>query len=182
MMKKILLILADGFEEVEALGSADFLTRCGFGVTLAGLNGEPVAGAHGIRVLPDMQLSEAKVQDYAAVLLPGGMPGSVNLYNSDLVLETVKMFYQSGRIVAAICAAPMVLGRAGLLCNRRFTIYPGVEDGLNGAQPTGNAVESDGRIITGRGPGLTFKFAEKVAAELGAGAEAREVVRGMLLE
>lgn len=181
-MKKILLILADGFEEVEALGSADFLKRCGFDVVLAGLKGANVTGAHGIRVIADALLSEVKVHDFAALILPGGMPGSVNLYNSDLVLETVKGFYQSGRIVAAICAAPMVLGRAGLLCNRKFTIYPGVEDGLNGAVPTNNAVESDGRIITGRGPGLTFKFAERVATELGAGAEAREALRGMLLD
>lgn len=181
-MKKILLILADGFEEVEALGCADFLKRCGFEVTLAGMKRDTVTGAHGIRVIADLVLAEVKAQDFAALVLPGGMPGSVNLYNSDLVLETVKSFYQSGRIVAAICAAPMVLGRAGLLCNRKFTIYPGVEDGLNGAAPTGNAVESDGRIITGRGPGLTFKFAERIAVELGAGAEAKEVMRGMLLD
>ncbi len=181
-MKKILFILADGFEEVEALGSADFLKRCGFEVVLAGLKREEVIGAHGIRVLTDSLLEEEKVSDYAALVLPGGMPGSLNLYNSDLVLETVKGFYQSGRIVAAICAAPIVLGRAGLLCNRKFTIYPGVEEGLNGAVPTNGGVESDGRIITGRGPGLTFKFAEKIAMELGCGSEAREVMRGMLLE
>ena len=181
MAKKILIILADGFEEVEAFGMVDFLRRTGLEVVTAGLMKVAVAGAHGIKVTADTTLAAVRVQEFDALALPGGMPGSMNLFESDKVLEAVQCAYQSGRIVAAICAAPIVLGRAGLLVNRTFTCYPGFEQKMNGVKPTSRMVECDGRVITGKGPGAVFMFAAKIAAELGCSGEAEKTAAGMFV-
>ena len=168
-MKKVLLLLASGFEEIEALGTCDVLRRLGVEVTLAALSGREVAGAHGIRVLADAELGGINADDFDALILPGGMPGAVNLLTvKDLVLE----FAREGKITAAICAAPIVLSAAGVLRGRTFTMYPGFEKYLNdGEVPTGGAVECDGTVVTGRGPGATSFFAAEVARALGVPAE-----------
>ncbi|MDD4817648.1 MAG: DJ-1/PfpI family protein [Victivallaceae bacterium] len=181
MVKKILMVLADGFEEVEAFGTVDFLRRTGLDVVTAGLKRVAVSGAHGIKTTADTTLAAVRVQEFDALALPGGMPGSMNLYESDSVLEAVQCAYQSGRIVAAICAAPIVLGRAGLLVNRTFTCYPGIEQRMTGVKPTSRMVECDGRVITGKGPGATFMFAAKIAAELGCGAAAVKAAAEMFV-
>ncbi len=177
MNKKILLILAEGFEEVEALGSVDFLRRCGFDVCIAGLTQVKVASSRKVIVVADTTLAATNPADFDVLLLPGG---SMTLYESDAALLAVKSAYQANKLIAAICAAPAVLCRAGLLMNRTFTCYPGMEPYLNGAKPTGKMVEVDGRIITGRGPAATFLFAAKIASELGFEAKAKEVMSAML--
>jgi len=181
MNKKILMILADGFEEIEALGVADFLRRCEFTVILSGLNQVAVTGSHDIRITADTTLAATKPSEFDALILPGGTPGSQYLYDSNAVLAAVQSAYQSGRIVAAICAAPIVLARAGLLVNRTFTANPAAEKGLSGAKPTGKMVECDGRIITAKAPGATFAFAAKIAAALGAEDVAKKTAAAMFL-
>ena len=170
MKKNIVILLADGFEEIEALVPADVLRRLGFQVTLAAVGGErTVAGAHGIRVTADARLTELPQDGFDAVILPGGMPGSRNLRDSALVLSRVRAMTEAGRIVAAICAAPIALAKAGVLAGRRYTMYPGFEPEMPSA-PTGNLVERDGDLITGKGPGAAFAFAAEIASALGADA------------
>jgi len=182
--QKVLVILADGFEEVEALGTADFLRRLEFPVTLAGVGKTELAAAHGVRVVADRRLADCAGEDFAAVVLPGGLPGATNLRDSALVREVVRRAAGAGCVVAAICAAPIVLAAAGLLENRRYTIYPGCERLQVGmaAAPSRELVEVDGRIVTGKGPGATFLFAAAVAGLLGASGSEIDALRdGMFL-
>ena len=168
--QKILLILADGFEEVEALGTVDFLRRLEFPVTLAGVGKTELTAAHGVRVTADRRLADCAGEDFAAVVLPGGMPGAANLRDSALVREVLQRAAAAGRVTAAICAAPIALAAAGLLEGRRFTIYPGCERYQPGmpTAPSTALAEVDGTVITGKGPGATFHFAAAIARALGA--------------
>ena len=118
-MAKVLLLLAPGFEEIEALGTCDVLRRLGVEVTLAALDGREVAGAHGVRVVADAELAALEVAKFDAVVLPGGMPGAVNLL---AVKDLVRDFAEKGKVTAAICAAPLVLSAAGVLKGRTFTM------------------------------------------------------------
>jgi len=164
-MSKVLLLLAPGFEEIEALGTCDVLRRLGVEVTLAALDEREVAGAHGMKIVADALLDGLDPEPFDAVVLPGGMPGAVNLLAAkDLVLA----FAREGKVTAAICAAPIVLSAAGVLKGRTFTMYPGFGKYLGpGEEPTGRLVESDGTVVTGKGPGATFFFAAAVARALG---------------
>jgi DJ-1 family protein len=164
-MAKTLLLLAPGFEEIEALGTCDVLRRLGVEVTLAALGEREVAGAHGMRVVADAALKGLDTAPFDAVVLPGGMPGAVNLL---AVKDLVADFARRGKVTAAICAAPIVLSAAGVLEGRVFTMYPGFGKYLrDGEKPTGRMVESDGTVVTGKGPGATFRFAAAVARALG---------------
>ena len=181
MGKKIMLLLAPGFEEIEALGTCDVLRRLKFDVTLTALSGIEVAGAHGMHVAADAELNKIDKVGFDAVVFPGGMPGAVNLL---AVKELAREFAAAGKVVAAICAAPIVLSAAGVLKGRAFTMYPGFGKYLNaGEKPTGRLVEVDGNIVTGKGPGATFFFAAAVARALGATpAETGEVLSSMFVD
>lgn len=170
MKKTIAVLLADGFEEIEALAPADVWRRLGFEVILTSINGaEQVTGAHGIQVKADALLADISADTLDAVVLPGGMPGSKNLRDSECVLALVRTMAADGKVAAAICAAPIVLERAGVLSGVRYTMYPGFEAEMSSA-PTGNLTEVCGNIVTGKGPGAAFAFAACVAAKLGADA------------
>ena len=170
-MKKAIVFLANGFEEMEATGTVDILRRGGIDTkTVSITDDRKVIGAH------NMEYTDAD-----ALILPGGMPGASNLNNSEPVKEALLQQYREGRIVAAICAAPMVLGGLGLLKGRKATCYPGFEPKLIGATVTGEAVEVDGNVVTGRGPGLVFNFGLALVSVLKGDAVAEEVAAGLLL-
>jgi len=169
-MQKILLILADGFEEIEALGTADILRRLKFEVVLAGLTARNVTASHGVRVTADALLAEIDPAEFAAAVLPGGLPGATNLRADDRVRDLLRSFHSAGKVTAAICAAPIVLARAGLLDNCRFTMYPA--EGLfqylgAGLRPLPDLAVTDGTVVTGKGPGATPAFAAAIARALG---------------
>lgn len=180
-MKKAYLFLATGFEEMEAIGTIDILRRGGIDAqTVSITNDHKVSGAHDIEVTADCILKETDFSDADALILPGGMPGSKNLDGCDALRELLIKQYKADKIVAAICAAPLVLGKLGLLKGRKATCYPGFEQTLIGAKVTGKAVEKDGHVITGKGPGLVIPFGLKLVEAIKNSAVAEEVAAGLL--
>lgn len=163
----VYVYLAQGFEEIEALATVDFLRRCEIEVVTAGVGSQDVTGAHNITVLADT-IDSMLVQsdDVEAVVLPGGMPGTLNLEKSKYVQEMLDFAYEKGIVIAAICAAPSVLGKKGMLKNKKATCFPGFEEFLQGATFTGSAVEVDENIITSKGAGCTIDFAAVIAEKL----------------
>ncbi len=181
-MKKAFVFLADGFEEIEAIGTIDILRRGGVEVTTVSITDNLiVTGAHQISVTADATLAGTVLQGADALILPGGMPGASNLNSSETVKEALLQQYREERIVAAICAAPMVLGGLGLLKGRKATCYPGFEQKLIGAEVTGDPVVVSGHVITGKGPGLVFDFALALLAAIKNEATAEEVAAGLLV-
>lgn len=158
-MKKVYLFLADGFETVEALAPVDVMRRAGLQVvTVSIMENRNVVSAHGITVMADTMFGECDFTDADALVLPGGSEGTENLSAYEPLRAELSRVCAEGNLVAAICAAPMVFGRMGLLNGRRTTCYPGCEVELNGAEYTANAIEKDENIITACGPGLSFDF------------------------
>ncbi len=181
MSKKIVIILADGFEEIEAITPADIWMRLGFNMTLAGMESTAVKGAHGIVFDTGCKLSSVDPEAVDAVVLPGGMPGSLNLKNSDAVITFLKKANSAKSLICAICAAPIALGHAGLLDGRKFTCYPGFEEQIPEGEYTAEQAETDGTVVTGKGPGASFDFAAAVAIALGkTEAEIEDLFDGMM--
>jgi len=173
-MKKAIVFLANGFEEMEALGTVDILRRGGIEVTTVSITTDPVViGAHNVPVTADTTLNNALLNDADALILPGGMPGASNLNDSETVKEALLGQYREGRIVAAICAAPMVLGGLGLLKGRKATCYPGFEERLFGAKVSPKGVVTDGNITTATGMGVATRFGLELVRLL-RGAEAAD--------
>ncbi|MBO7148144.1 MAG: DJ-1/PfpI family protein [Lentisphaeria bacterium] len=181
-LQQVILVLAEGYEETEAIGTADVLKRIGFKVILAGLNSEIVTSSAGTRIVTDCLFKDADLDAAAGLILPGGLPGSTNLRDSDEVIRALQYMDQKGKITAAICAAPIVLERAGLTKNRTVTGYPGCDQGIEGLSFSGNRTECDGTVVTGKGPGVSFEFAAAVAKALGASDEKiNAVMNGMFV-
>ena len=158
MSKTIAILLADGFEEIEALAPAEVWRRLGFDVILTATgSSEMVSGAHGIMVKADARLADISTDTLDAVILPGGMPGSKNLRDNERVLNLIRTMVAADKVAAAICAAPIVLEKAGVLTGVRYTMDPGFEAEMSSC-PTGNLTEVCGNIITGKGPGAAFAF------------------------
>lgn len=163
----VYLFLANGFEEIEALCVLDFLRRAGAEAKTVGVNGKIACGSHGIDVICDMTENELDLNsDFDMVILPGGMPGSVNLDNSLVVDTMVKRAYKENKLLCAICAAPFILGKRGMLKNKRATCYPGFENQLEGAIIVNEGVVRDGNIITGRAMGSSHDFALEIVEAL----------------
>ena len=167
-MPKVLVPLAQGCEELEAVTIVDILRRANIHVVTAGLDENPVQASRGVMLIPDTTLDEALKSDYAMVILPGGLPGADNLGADSRINALLKKMAESGRFAGAICAAPRVLAKVGLLDGKKATGYPGFIDG--GKFPkvnyTGTAVQRDGHIITGRGPGTAMDFALEIVEML----------------
>ncbi len=175
----VYVLLADGFEEIEALTPVDFLRRAGVQVTTVSLSGGPVLGAHGIQVNADKRLSDLDFSDAKMVVLPGGMPGTTHLDECPRMTEILTSVYKRGGMLAAICAAPMVLGKRGFLEGKYAICYPGFESELIGAQLSPSPVVRDGRIITAKSAGVAWLFSYTLAEAL-VGKEASEKVRAGL--
>jgi 4-methyl-5(b-hydroxyethyl)-thiazole monophosphate biosynthesis len=158
MGKRVLVLLAQGCEDLEAVTAIDLLRRAAVDVVTAGLDEKAVVGSRRTVIVPDTSLDQALDSEFDMVVLPGGMPGSQNLADDARVIDLVKRMAGAGRFTCAICAAPMVLAKAGVLEGKRATCYPGVLEGL-GLKPTGEAVCRDGHVITSRGPGTAMDFA-----------------------
>lgn len=159
-MGTVYVFFADGFEEVEAFTSVDVLRRAGLNLEMVSVTpDEIVTGAHDVPVLCDMNIANCDFYDAELVLLPGGMPGAAILEQSPELRKLILKFAEQDKPIAAICAAPMILGKLGLLKGRKATCYPGFEQYLEGADFTDAPVERDGNIITGKGPGAAMEFA-----------------------
>lgn len=177
------VFLADGFEEVEALATVDVLRRCGIEVQTVSISySEEVTGAHGIIVKADKVLDYSMLQDADFLILPGGLPGATNLRDCEALQEVLKQHAAKGGNLAAICAAPMVLGGLGLLEGKEATCYPGFEKYMIGAKPGSLPVVQDGNVITGKGPAFAFAFGLKIAEAIKGKEVARNVAAGMLLQ
>jgi len=175
-MPRVLVPLAEGCEELEAVTIIDILRRAKVDVVVAGLAAGPVTASRGTRLLPDTTLAEALEQEFDLVALPGGLPGADHLGADERLTTLLRRMAASGKMVAALCAAPKVLAAQGLLDGKRATAYPGVLDGTYpGVQSTGAAVEVEGNIITSRGPGTAMDFALVLVEQL-CGAETRHQV------
>ena len=157
----IYMFLAEGFEEIEALCPLDLMRRAGLLVRTVGIGGSKITGAHGIAVCADMTDSELDaLPDSSAelIFLPGGMPGTLNLQASPTVKSAIELAIKNGSYIAAICAAPSILGDMGLLCGKEAICYPGFEDRLTGAKLSKARVVRDGKIITAAGMGAALDF------------------------
>lgn len=163
--------LADGFEEIEALASVDILRRAGVEVNTVSMNDTTtVVGSHKIPVLADITAADfpADFLSVTGAIYPGGMPGAETLSTGEnpLPVKVAQYCVENDILVGAICAAPIVLGRVGLLKSKRATCYPGFEDELIGAEYTGEKVTVDGKIVTGRGPGCSIEFALALVSQI----------------
>lgn len=182
-MKTIYVFLADGFEEIEALTPIDVLRRAGLHVvTISVMNDQMVKGAHGVPVMADCMFEE--IDNHAAdmLLLPGGMPGAENLDTHEGLGKLIQEYADQGKWLAAICAAPLVYGKRGLLKDKKATCYPGFQDYLLGAEYTAGLVEKDGQFITAKGPGAAMDFAFAIV-DLMCGPEmVSQLKQGMMIE
>lgn len=161
---KILVPLAEGFEEIEAVSIIDTLRRGGIETVTASLHATTVTGSHGITVTADTVLQGD--EDFYGIVLPGGMPGSTNLKKDPRVIKLIKKIHESGGITAAICAAPIALAEAGILEGKNYTCYPGYEDEIKTGKFTSEPVTVEGKIITGRGAACAIPFALKIVEML----------------
>jgi 4-methyl-5(b-hydroxyethyl)-thiazole monophosphate biosynthesis len=162
----IYLFLADGFEEIEALTPVDILRRTGKQVTTVGIGKKTITGAHGITVLADIEDRDLDVTDADMIILPGGMPGTLHLDASPIVHRAIDSAVAKGAYIAAICAAPTILGKRGLLDGKKAICYPGMEADLKGATLADSTVVQDGNIITAAGMGTALPFALKLVEVL----------------
>jgi len=180
-MAKAALLLAPGFEEIEAMCVVDTLRRAGVTVVLAGLHDGPVEAGHGVKVIPDCGIDELAAEEFDAVILPGGYPGYVNLGADARVLALVRTAFETGKIVAAICGAPVILGRLGIVKGKRATIFPGKEKDLTGAKPVHDPVVVDGTVVTSQGPGTALEFAITLAQLLVGERKVRELKEALVV-
>ena len=158
------LFLAEGFEITEAMAPLDIMRRAKLNVKTVGVTGEYVTSSHGVTVKPDMDLSNLSYDEVEGVILPGGMPGTLNLEASEQVLAFVQHCYDNGKLVAAICAAPSIFGHMGLLNGKNATCFPGFEKDLTGANATVRHVETDGSVITAKGAGCAIEFGHAIVS------------------
>lgn len=177
-MAKVLVLLADGFEEIEAVTVIDVLRRGDVEVTVLGVGDGPVRGSHGIPIVPERHMDQMPIAAYDAIVLPGGMPGSANLRDDKRVLALLKRFNADGKLVAAICAAPIALEAAGVFAGRRATSFPGLE--LPSAEYVEERVVADGNLITSRGAGTAMEFALALVERLAGAERAQQLADRML--
>lgn len=183
MKKEICVFLADGFEEVEALTVVDLLRRAEVAVTMVSITGAyMVEGAHGIRIQADALFEEVDYSTKEMIVLPGGMPGTIHLEEHEGVTGLIQTFNQEQKYIAAICAAPRIFGRMGLLKDRKATSYPAMETELAEAEVVREPAVVSGHIITSRGLGTAIDFALTLISELLGKEKAAEIQQSVVYE
>ena len=176
----IYVFLANGFEEIEALAPVDFLLRAGIEVETVGVSGKFCRGAHGINVEADILLEDIQLNDtLQGIILPGGMPGSQNLFEDERVHKAIDYAFLNNKLVCAICAAPFILGRKGLLKGKNATCFPGFEDELLGANLAESGVIIDGNIVTAKGAGVAWEFGAAICSIITGEEKALQILRGI---
>ncbi len=181
-MKKVNIYLAEGFEEIEAITAIDVLRRAGVEAAIISITGrKEVKGAHGIVITADGLFENIDKFDADMLVLPGGMPGTRHLGEHEGLRKVILRFAEEKKYIGAICAAPSVLGKLGLLNKRKATCYPGFEDTLKGAEISEEAVVQDGNFITSGGPGTAMDFALKLVELLFDEETAEELKEGMIV-
>jgi 4-methyl-5(b-hydroxyethyl)-thiazole monophosphate biosynthesis len=178
-MSKVVLVLAEGFEEIEAVTAIDVLRRAGVQVTIAGLEAGAVRGSHDIAIVAERPIDGVSAANFDALLLPGGMPGAAHLRDDARVKALVQAFAGAGKLCAAICAAPIALEAAGVLAGRRATSYPGFE--LPSASYVNENVVTDGNLVTSRGVGTALEFALTLVERLVDAETAAQLRQRMLI-
>lgn len=179
----VYMFLADGFEEIEALYTLDILRRAGVEIKTVGVTGRTVTGSHAISVISDALATELDASDdFDMIILPGGMPGSVNLDESEIVDKYISLAAERGKFICAICAAPFILGKRGLLRGKRATCFPGFEDQLEGATIVDAGSVRDGLIITGRAMGAAHEFALEILCALKGESIAQKIKSAIILK
>lgn len=175
------LMLADGFEETEAIAALDVIRRGGIEVKTAAVDSLTVTGTHGVKTEADILAKDMDLDNTDGIILPGGMPGTLNLKNSAEVIAALKHCYESGALIAAICAAPSVVGELGMLDNRKAVCFPGFEDSLKGAILQTDGVVCDGNFITAKGAGVALEFGAAIVNYFADRAKAagKEILRQM---
>lgn len=179
-MAKTAVMLAEGFEEIEAVSVVDILRRGNIQCITCSLKDYDVSGSHGIRFTADALINELDFNEFDAVILPGGMPGAVNLKNDERVIKLIRNFNENKKLVCAICAAPIVLNEAGIIDGIKITSYPDVKGKLKGCIYSEEIVIQDGNIITSRGPATAMSFAYKILENFIGSGKVSELKRGML--
>jgi len=181
--KRVLVPLAPGFEEMEAVAIVDVLRRADVDVTVCGLQPGPVLGAHGIAIATDAAFDDVDPASFDVIALPGGMPGTTNLMEDPRIVGAVRTLHAAGKTTAAICAAPMVLATAGVVDGVPVTSHPSVRAKLGSAdvRDTPRVVRS-GHVVTSQGPGTAIEFALALVADLVGQAKADELEAAMLVQ
>jgi len=180
MKKRVAVFLAEGFEEIETITVVDILRRGGIDVVTAGLIPNPIKGSRGVSIMADVSLDAISAEDFDMAVLPGGLPGATHLENDSRVIRFIQEMNQKGKYLAAICAAPQVLKRAGVLKNKNLTSHPSVSDRFPDAHYHEDRVVVDDRLITSRSPGTAMEFAFQIVEELLGEAIAGVVNKGVL--
>ncbi|RCW49849.1 DJ-1 family glyoxalase III [Halanaerobium sp. MA284_MarDTE_T2] len=181
-MKMVIIPLAEGFEEIEAVTSIDILRRAGIEVITVGLDTDVVKGAHKLKIETDKRLKDVLNYYFDAVVLPGGMPGAANLRESSELLNLIKNINAKKGLIAAICAAPIVLEAAGVLKDREATSYPGYDSEMESANYSEERVVVDRNLITARGAGAAAEFALEIVKYLVGEDEAFSLKEAMFIE
>lgn len=181
-MSRVLIPLAQGCEELEAVTIVDLLRRADIEVVTAGLDAQPVTASRGVVLIPDVELDQVLDDDFDMIVLPGGLPGADHLDNDPRIHKMLLQMQDQGKYTAAICAAPKILANAGLLADKKATSYPGFIDAMNlpSTQVLRQAVVVDDRVITSRGPGTAMDFALVLIEQL-TGTEVRQSVEAALV-
>ena len=181
MSKKIAVFLADGFEEAEAIVPIDIARRAGIEVTTASISEDIyVTGSHNIQVKADALLSDIDTIEYDMLMLPGGMPGTTNLEASDRVKDALTAANKDGKYLAAICAAPRLLGSLGILDGKRATVYPGNDAYMKNADyDKESQAVTDGNVITARGMGCAVEFGREIVTALISADKADEILKAI---
>lgn len=181
-MKKVAVHLAEGFEEIEAIGIIDVLRRAELDVQVVSVTGNlTVTGAHQVKIVADVLFEQVNYDQTDVIVLPGGMPGASNLNAHEGLKAQIMKFDQEKKQLAAICAAPLVYGNLGILKGKQAVCYPGFEEHLKGAEVLSDAVAESGNVITGCGPGAVFEFALKIVERVVSKEKALLLAKQMLV-